>query len=121
MHDPQSIHIHTTRGHTRPAANISTPNPRACTTRSQYIYLQPAATHDPQPIYLPPPPAHPRPALNPYTPTPRPHDPQPIYLPPTRAHARPAVNTYTYNPRAPTTRSQYIYTHPARMHDPQSL
>src|SRR5208282_4791028 len=48
MHDPQAIHIHTTRGHTRPAANISNPNPRACTTRSQYIYIQLAGTPNPR-------------------------------------------------------------------------
>src|SRR5271170_1592136 len=79
MHDLQSIHIHTTRGHTRPAPNISNLNPRACTTRSQYISIQPAGTHDPLPIYLTP----------------------------TRAHARPAVtiNIYPYHPllRRPTT------------------
>src|SRR5208282_5142535 len=33
MHDPQSIHIHTTRGHTRPAVTTYSPNPRAHKTR----------------------------------------------------------------------------------------
>src|SRR5271156_377044 len=84
MHDPQTIHTPTTRGHTRPAANISTPTPRACTTRSQYIYIQPAGTHHPQPIYLHPP----------------------------RAHARPAVtiNIYPYHPllRRPTTAGIFL-------------
>src|SRR5208282_3270954 len=85
MHDRQSIHIHTTRGHTRPAGNISNPNPRACTTRSQYIYIPPAGIHDP-------------PSIHTHT---------------TRAHAQPAVtiNIYPYKPPVYATRSSLPY-HP---------